>query len=121
MKQLQGGGRRALHQEAQGEGERLTKMMGQSLELATGRILPVRTGPISSGLLGDVRWGDQARAKGRVKSGVRPGQSLPPIAEGARLEERPLPGRNNLYSEAGRMCQAKWGRSSGRSIPEGKR
>lgn len=37
--QLQGGGRQALHQEGQGEEELLTKTMGQSLELATGRLL----------------------------------------------------------------------------------
>lgn len=67
--QLQGGGRQVLHQEAKGEEELLTKTMGQSLELATGRILqaasPPWTGRISSGLLGGVRCGG-ARPEPRV-------------------------------------------------------
>lgn len=66
--QLQGGGRQALHREAQREGELLTKTMGQSLELATGRLLqaasPLWTGRISLGLLGGVRGGGPGQSQG---------------------------------------------------------
>lgn len=94
--QLQGGGRQALHQEAQGEGEPLKKTIGQGLELATGRILqaasPLWTGRISSGLLGDVRWGARqepraGRSRGSDQDKVYlPSQKGPDCKKGHFLE-----------------------------------